>query len=131
MLGEYSCNGGSQHSHAWEAEEAEDENRVEDDVDDRPGALDDHGMKSVPGTLQDALTGDIDEDSQAEEETNCTVLRSHPDQFGVAGKEADESLGEEETDYRKEHPADQREGQSVACSFLCRLQIPCTEFPGQ
>lgn len=108
MLGEDGGNRGPKDAEFGKTEEAEDQDGVEDDVHDRPGALDDHGMKCVACPLQYPFTGDVNEDGQREEETDSDVLCSHSYQGWVIGEKADEGLGEKEADDGEKDPTDRR-----------------------
>ena len=46
-------------AHLREAEQAEDQDRIEDNVRDRAGQLRDHGIDRAAGRLQETLEGDL------------------------------------------------------------------------
>ena len=60
-------------AHLREAEQAEDEDRVEDDIRDRTDQLRDHGIDRAAGRLQKALEGDLDENAERAQNADVQI----------------------------------------------------------
>ena len=73
-LADDSGQGCTRHLHPWETEQAKDQDGVQDDVDDGPGGLGDHGVKGPPGGLEDALQGDLGKHTKAHTAADSKIV---------------------------------------------------------
>ena len=60
-------------AHLREAEQAEDQDRVEDDIRDRTDQLRDHGIDRAAGRLKEALEGDLDENAERAQNADVQI----------------------------------------------------------
>ena len=72
-LADHRCPGGAGNAHLREAEQAENEDRVEDDVRDRAGQLCDHGIDRATGRLQKALKRDLAEHAERAQHADIQI----------------------------------------------------------
>ena len=65
--------GGAGNAHLWEAEQAKNEDRIEDDVRDRADQLRDHGIDRAASRLQKALKRDLAEHAERAQHTDVQI----------------------------------------------------------
>ena len=78
------------HLQPGQAEEAEDEDGVQDDVQNGPGELGDHGELGPAGGLEEPLQGDLAEEAQGGAQADASVGGSVADDLGRVGLEPEE-----------------------------------------
>ena len=65
QLAQHRGDGGARHPQLWEAQQAEDEDGVEDDVENGAGKLGKHGVEGIPGCLQDLFEHALENEENA------------------------------------------------------------------
>lgn len=76
------------HLHPGEGADAEDEQGIQDEVDYRADALDDHRAHSVAGCLKGALSGKLHADADGGPGDDGEVLDAVVDHLGCPGRRA-------------------------------------------
>ena len=72
-LPDHRCPGSAGDAELREAEQTEDQDRVEDNVRDRAGQLRDHGIDRAAGRLQEALEGDLNKNAERAQNADVQV----------------------------------------------------------
>ena len=115
--------GGAGNAHLWEAEQAKNEDRIEDDVRDRADQLRDHGIDRAASRLQKALKRDLAEHAERAQHTDVQIrdtvlndgrdvrLRTH------IGADAEQAANEHE------QIAQQRQQQTVDRNLIDALGV--------
>ena len=107
--------GGTRDLQPRHSAQAEDQDRIEDDVDDRAGALRDEGIDGAAGRLQQALEDDLAEDAERDDGDDADILRAVADDGGVVRLRAHERLRAEDAEQGGQHRAAQGKEEAVQC----------------
>lgn len=100
--------GSASHLHPGEGADAEDEQGIQDEVDYRADALDDHRAHSVAGCLKGALSGKLHADADGGPGDDGEVLDAVVDHLGLpGGEELHKDRSQAHPQDQKDHPADQ------------------------
>ena len=107
-LAQHSGQRGAGHLHPGEGADAEDEEGVQNQIDDRADALDDHRAHSVAGCLKGALSGKLHADADGGPSDDGEILDAVVDHLGLpGGEEPHKDGGQAHPQDQKDHPADQ------------------------
>ena len=109
QLAQHRGDGGACHAQGGEGAQAEDEHRVQDQVDDCADALDDHGPHRIARGLKHPLAGELHADPQREHGHNGEVLSAVFPHQGVAVEEAHKAGAQGQAEDQKDHPGEQIE----------------------
>ena len=110
-------------AHLREAEQAEDEDRVEDDVRDRTDQLRDHGIDRATGRLQETLEGDLDENAERAQNADVQVRDAVIDDRLNIRLRAHVSTDADQAGDEHEQIAQQRQQQAVDRDLIDALGV--------
>ncbi len=129
-LAEYRSRCGAGNAHGGEAEIAEDQNGIENDVDDGADALGDHGVQGAAGGLQEPLKGDFKELKTAKPHTDGQIDGAAGNNFLDIGLAGHEESGAENAHQRKSRNADDNQEETVEGNMTGAFRISLTERAG-
>ena len=99
--------GGAGHLHAREAKEAENQNGIKNDIDDRAHQLGHHGKAGAACGLEQALKAQLAEKAEGAGQADGGVVRAVVHNLHHVGLRQEERPGEREADDGKDHKAAQ------------------------
>ena len=105
------------------AAQAEDHNRIEDNVDDGPGQLGDHRQDSQTGGLQKPLEGHLEEQTDGERAHNAEVCVSGRDNLRDGGLALNERTGHKKSDAQEGNEIQDGQKQTVAGGRIGVLEV--------
>ena len=112
-LADHRGDGGARDLHARQAEIAEDENGVEDDVDDRARSLCDHRVGRAAGGLQKPFKKHLAEDAEGGNADHADIVHAVGDGFRLRGQRAHIGLRAENAEQHAQEHSAGREHQTV------------------
>ena len=95
--------GGPGHPQLGRAEEAEDEDGVQDDVDEGPQDLGAHGQVGAAGGLEQPLKGELAEQADGAAQADLAVGGAGGDDLLYVGLQQEEGVGEEDAQHTEDH----------------------------
>ena len=122
-LTDHRCPGSAGDAELREAEQTEDEDRVEDDVRDRAGQLRDHGIDRAAGRLQEALEGDLDKNAERAQNADVQIRDAVIDNGLDIRLRAHIGADAEQTGDKHEQIAQQRQQQAVDRDLVDTLGV--------
>ena len=117
-LAQDSRRSGARYAHFGEAEQAEDHNRVEDDIDDGAGRLRDHAVDCAPGRLQQTLKSDLENSSERHAETDFQIGRPVLLHQRILDLSSYEGAGSEQAEQQKQDVCQKGQKQAVVGSLI-------------
>ena len=105
--------GGSGYLQPGKSEQAEDQDGIHDNIDDRPDPLRDHGIDGLSGGLQETFQGHLHKDSDGEDADDRQILSTIGDDLFIPGLQPEKAVGAGEADEGHEREADKGEKDSV------------------
>ena len=126
-LADYGGDRGSRDTHAGCSEQAEDQYRIEDDVDDRAQALGDHGVYHIAGALHDPFAYQLAEYAEGQGGADDQVRLPHGNDRRIGGEPLEEHRGEQCAEYAEDYPDGDCEEQPVHGDFRGLPVIPRPE----
>ena len=110
-------------AHRRAPEQAEDHDRVENDVDDRTRHLAAHLVHGLARHLKQALHRNLHEQAQRKDGTDQHVLLAHFGNFGVPGHRGEQRFRADDAENGECHEAQDRDEDAVLCDALGLLVI--------
>ena len=105
-LPEHSCDSRTTHPKLWCAEQAENQNGVHNDIHNGTQALCQHGIEGSAGCLQDTLKAKLQKDCCGKQTADTQIFRTQTHNFGIICLRTEEKIAAQQTENRKENPAD-------------------------
>ena len=106
---------GARHAEPREAEQAEDQDRVEHDVDQRAGDLHEHDEHGLALRLHDALRAHLQKDAEREHAADGQVVHAHiADERRFRHERIEKRPDAEQTEQQEHHRRDEQQKQAVA-----------------
>ena len=130
-LAEHGGGGGAGHAHGGEAQQAEDQDGVHDDVDDGAGHLSDHGQLGPAGGLQQPLKIDGGEAEGADADADAQIGDGVLDDGGAAGLGAHKGAGGEHADEHKDHRGAQLQKQALPGGLVHHVLVVLAQRAGK
>ena len=117
--------------HAGQAEIAEDQDRVQDDVDDCAGALGDQGIAGAAGGLEQTLQEDLAENAEGHDADDADIGHTVGDGLSVRREGAHIDIGTENAEEDKEQGADSRQKDAVEGAAVDLVHIFFAQSTGE
>ena len=105
--------GCARNAHCGEAQQAEDQDRVENDIEQRAHELHGHGCNVLALGLHDALTAHLKKHAEAERTADGKIRRPHLADGGLVRKEREKGICAEQAEQRKGQRGQQQKEQAV------------------
>ena len=132
-LSDDSCNSRTGDTHPRRSEQSEDQNRIQNDIRQRPAQLGNHAEDRLSGRGEQSFKEELGEKPEGKDHDRAQVVNSHPHNLPVGSSDLAEieRLYDGKSQNQEHNIAEQIQYRGIRCRLVCLVRIFLSEGLGQ